>query len=131
MADHAATPKFILPKLSYDVLKPITTTVLPGLSALYIALATLWGFPNAREIVGTITAVNVFLGLLVTLSSHQFQKTVEDIPEITPVQIEGYDGTFKVGDPQDPSTFTMSLDAGPEELATKDAIVFKVDRSSR
>ena len=44
----------------YDVLKWIALIAMPALATLYIALAGIWGFPFAEEVVGTITAVDVF-----------------------------------------------------------------------
>lgn len=58
----------------YDVLKWITTVVLPGIGTFYFALANVWGFPYAEEIVGTITAVVTFLGVLLGISSANYKK---------------------------------------------------------
>ena len=61
----------------YDVLKWITTVVLPGIGTLYFALAGIWGFPYAEQIVGTITAIVTFLGVLLGISSAQYNKKAE------------------------------------------------------
>ena len=37
----------------YDVLKWIAQIALPALATLYFALAEIWGFPYAAEVVGT------------------------------------------------------------------------------
>ena len=58
----------------YDVLKYIAQIVLPALGALYFALAKIWNFPYGTEIVGTIAAVDTFLGALLKLSSDQYNK---------------------------------------------------------
>lgn len=58
----------------YDVLKWIAMVVLPAIGTLYFALASIWGFPYAEEIVGTITAVDTFLGVLLGISSAQYSK---------------------------------------------------------
>ena len=47
---------------AYDVLKFIAQILLPAIGTLYFALAKIWGFPYAAEIVGTISAVDAFLG---------------------------------------------------------------------
>ena len=59
----------------YDVLKWITTVVLPGIGTLYFALAGIWNFPYAEEIVGTITAVVTFLGVVLGIASTNYKKT--------------------------------------------------------
>lgn len=62
----------------YDALKWIAQIALPALGALYFALAKIWGFPYATEVVGTISAVDAFLGALLGISSSQYNKTLED-----------------------------------------------------
>ena len=56
----------------YDVLKYIAQIVLPALGTLYFALAKIWAFPYGAEIVGTITAVDAFLGALLKISTDQY-----------------------------------------------------------
>lgn len=63
---------------TYDTLKWIAQIMLPALGTLYFALAKIWGFPYAAEIVGTISAVDVFLGALLGISTSQYNKTLED-----------------------------------------------------
>ena len=58
----------------YDVLKWITTVVLPAIGTLYFALAGIWGLPYADQICGTITAVVTFLGIVLGISSAQYKK---------------------------------------------------------
>lgn len=58
----------------YDVLKWIAMVVLPALGTLYFALAGIWNFPYGEEIVGTITAVDAFLGALLGISAANYKK---------------------------------------------------------
>jgi hypothetical protein len=58
----------------YDVLKFIAQILLPALGTLYFALAKIWGFPYAAEIVGTISAVDAFLGALLGISTANYNK---------------------------------------------------------
>ena len=58
----------------YDVLKWIVMIVLPAIATLYSALAGIWGLPFADQIVGTITAVNTFLGAVLMISNVQYNK---------------------------------------------------------
>ena len=64
----------IMSNKTYDVLKWIAMVVLPAIGTLYFALAGIWGFPYAEEIVGTITAVDTFLGVLLGITSAQYNK---------------------------------------------------------
>jgi hypothetical protein len=56
----------------YDILKWIAQYLLPGLGTLYFALAKIWGLPYGTEIVGTISAIDAFLGGLLGISSANY-----------------------------------------------------------
>jgi len=58
----------------YDILKWVALVFLPAIGTLYFALAGIWGLPYGEQIVGTITAVDVFLGLCLGISSHNYNK---------------------------------------------------------
>lgn len=59
---------------TYDILKYIAQIVLPALGTLYFALASIWGLPYGEQIVGTITAIDAFLGALLGISSAKYNK---------------------------------------------------------
>lgn len=61
----------------YDVLKFVAQILLPAIGTLYFALAKIWGLPYAAEIVGTISAVDAFLGALLGISTMQYNKAAE------------------------------------------------------
>ena len=58
----------------YDDLKWIAQILLPALATLYFALSKIWGLPYGEEIVGTISAIDVFLGALLGLSTAKYYK---------------------------------------------------------
>lgn len=58
----------------YDTLKWIAQILLPALGTLYFAMAGIWGFPYGEQIIGTISAVDVFLGVILGLSSATYSK---------------------------------------------------------
>ena len=58
----------------YDVLKYIAQIGLPAVGTLYYALSAIWGLPYGEQIVGTITAVDTFLGTLLMISSSAYRK---------------------------------------------------------
>lgn len=64
----------MLSNKTYDVLKFIAQIVLPALGTLYFALSSIWGLPYGEQIVGTITAVDAFLGALLGVSTVQYNK---------------------------------------------------------
>ena len=58
----------------YDILKYIALIVLPAIGTLYFALAGIWGLPYGEQIVGTITAIDMFLGAVLQISSDSYKK---------------------------------------------------------
>ena len=58
----------------YDALKWIAMYLLPALGTLYFALASIWGLPYGEQVVGTITALDTFLGVLLGISTAQYKK---------------------------------------------------------
>ena len=59
---------------TYDILKYVAQIVLPALGTLYFALSSIWGLPYGEQIVGTITAIDAFLGALLGVSTAQYNK---------------------------------------------------------
>lgn len=58
----------------YDVMKWIAMYFLPALGTLYFALAGIWGLPYGEEIVGTLVALDTFLGVILGISTAQYHK---------------------------------------------------------
>lgn len=59
---------------SYDLLKWIAQILLPATATLYVAVAGIWGFPYAKEVAGTISAVDLFIGALLGISSMNYYR---------------------------------------------------------
>lgn len=59
---------------TYDILKFIAQILLPAIGTLYFALASIWGFPYGEQIVGTITAIDAFLGTCLGISTKNYQE---------------------------------------------------------
>ena len=66
----------------YDVLKYIAQIGLPAVGTLYYALSAIWGLPYGEQIVGTITAVDTFLGTLLMISSSAYNRKENDDGDI-------------------------------------------------
>ena len=59
----------------YDWLKFFCTIFCPALGTFIFAISKIWGFPPyAENIVGTISAVAMFIGALIGISSAQYNK---------------------------------------------------------
>lgn len=117
MGDHEAKkPKVNLSNRSYDLIKWVAQILLPAFAALYLALAGIWGLPNPEQVVGTVAAVDTFLGVLLGLTKRSYDKS--DRP---------YDGDFVV-DQSDPETDRYSLDihSALENIGNQKSIKLKV-----
>lgn len=58
----------------YDVLKWVALIVLPAIAVLYGSLAGIWGLPFAEQIPDTITAIDLFLGVVLGISNATYKK---------------------------------------------------------
>lgn len=61
-----------LPDKVYDILKWVCLILLPALSTLYWSLSSIWGWPYTEQIIGTIAAVETFLGVIIGISTHTY-----------------------------------------------------------
>lgn len=59
---------------TYDVLHDVAIYVLPALGTLYFALSQIWRLPYGPEIVGTITAIDTFLGGFLKIAKNKYDK---------------------------------------------------------
>ena len=58
----------------YDALKWIAMYLLPAVGTLYFALSGIWGFQYGEQVVGTITAVDTFLGVILGISTATYNR---------------------------------------------------------
>ena len=61
----------------YNILKWIAMIVLPALATFYMGLSSIWGLPYGEQLSTTITLVNTFLGTVLMISTHQYNKRVD------------------------------------------------------
>lgn len=100
---------------TYDTLKWVAQYVLPGLGTLYFALAGIWGLPYGEQIVGTITAVDAFLGLLLGISTSSYER----------------DGTLEIdASNESVDKWNFKLDIPTEELANRKTVSFKINKKN-
>ena len=62
---------------TYDILKYVAQIVLPATGTLYFALAAIWKLPYGEEVIGTITAVDTFLGALLHFQGKDYAELDE------------------------------------------------------
>lgn len=102
---------------TYKVLKFLAQILLPALGALYFGLAQIWHLPKAEEVVGSVTVIDTFLGLILGLSTKAYNDS--DVK---------YDGVFSVVPHDDGSALRLtSVDHNALDPATgKEELLFKV-----
>lgn len=58
----------------YDVLKWVAQYLLPALATFWLTVAKIWGIPYGVEIGATISALDVFLGVVLGISSKNYNE---------------------------------------------------------
>ena len=56
----------------YDVMKYITMVVLPAVTTLWLAVGSIWGLPYVEPIGATLSAITVFLGAILGISTSLY-----------------------------------------------------------
>jgi hypothetical protein len=90
------------------------------MGALYFTLAQIWHLPNAEEVIGTIAAVNTFLGVLLGISTRSYNRSNAKPQYVGEVAFEAVDG--------DETTKRMvtRLNTHPQVIASMDQVTFGV-----
>ena len=105
----------------YDMLKWVAQYFLPGLATLYFTIATIWGLPHIEQILGTIAAVTVFIGVLLGISTNTYIKSGADTDGI--LQIDSSNAEKDI--------YRLQLNSDLEKLAEKVKVTFKVDSNAK
>lgn len=116
MNDGVNVGGFCLSNRVYDFLKYLTVVILPAVGALYFALAAVWGLPAAEQVLGTLAAIQVFIGATMGISSKQYEKSGAK-----------YAGEINVDETPEKTKFSLDLKDHPDDLIGKDEVVFKVN----
>ena len=59
---------------NFDRLKWVAMYLLPAIGTLYFTIASIWHLPYAEQVVGTITAVDTFLAIILGISTSTYNK---------------------------------------------------------
>jgi hypothetical protein len=104
----------------YDVLKFLAQIALPAVGTLYVTLAALWDLPKPQEVLGTILAIDTFLGILLGLQSAAYNKGVISAGNMN---VTALDNGGK--------NFSLDLDHEPEELEDATEVRFRVKKQRK
>jgi hypothetical protein len=116
---HEQKSQFVFTDRMYKILKSFALLWLPALGTLYFTLGAIWNLPNVEEVIGTMSAVDAFLGVLLGVSTKAYESLVPK-----------YDGHIAVS--KNPETnapvFSLELDDDPSSLLGKDKVVFRIGK---
>lgn len=71
----ASSTSPLLSDSAYNKLKWVAQYFLPAVGTLYFALAMTWGLPNPEQVLGTVTALDIFLGAILGFSKKSYEKS--------------------------------------------------------
>lgn len=103
----------------YDVLRALTQYALPAIGALYFALATIWGLPFAEQVLGTIAAIEIFIGTIIGISKRSYDQS--DVK---------YHGSLVVDESDvNRDIYRIELNEDPHDIKTKPDLNLKVEKT--
>jgi hypothetical protein len=117
-ATDESTPTLVVSDKLYDALRFMAVIVLPALGALYFGLANVLGLPAAEQVVGTITVLDTFLGVLVRTMRKSYEKSDAR-----------FDGAIHIAADEEEGVSNLNVSLDPLAVATKDEVLVKVRRA--
>lgn len=108
-----------LSNAAYDRAKWVALVGLPAVGTLYFSLADIWNLPAAAQVVGTIMAVDTFLGLVLGLAKKSYDNSDAK-----------YDATLKIDAQDNRLVHRLEIATPPEEIGLKKDLVVKVEQVS-
>ena len=115
MGEHASErPPFISNQV-YDVLKWVTQILLPAVATLYFAFSQIWGLPYGSEVVGSITAGDAFLGVILGLTTKRYNNSDAK-----------YAGNIDISNDGEKKLYSLNLNSDIEDIDRQKEVTFKV-----
>lgn len=112
--------KFIFKDSVYQKLKFLALVLIPAFSTLYFSIGSIWSLPDTTKVIGTLSAIDTFLGVILGLSTKAYNAS--DLR---------YDGNLNIMSTDSngsPRVYSLELNGDPEDiLDNKTSIVFKVN----
>lgn len=108
---------FMLTDKAYDILKQVALVFLPALGTLYFMLGQAWEWNNVAQVVGTITAIDTFLGAILGVSTKAYNNSGAKYDGVMVSEIS--EAGKKV--------YSLELNNDPETLDAKNSVTFKVE----
>lgn len=114
-------PKPLFTGLAYDRMKTLVQVILPGISTFYFTMSNIWGWPREEQVIGTLAAFAVFLGLLLGQSNRRYKASDAQ-----------YDGKIVVTTKEDGTPLvSLELNGDPYDIIDMKSANFKVQPIDR
>jgi Putative phage holin Dp-1 len=98
--------------------KFVAQIALPAVGTLYFALAGIWSLPFPEKVLGTIIAVDTFLGVILGISTNNYRNSDA-----------AFDGAIHILEGADKKTYSLELNTPIESLDKMNRATFKVTPS--
>jgi len=116
MSDAETTPPMMLTDKQYTVLKWIVGIVIPAIGTLYFAVAKIWSLPAGEQVLGTLIAIQAFLGAVLGVSTKKYNDSDAK-----------YDGKIVKTETDEKTTATLEFKDHPQEALKKSEVLMKVE----
>jgi hypothetical protein len=103
---------------SYTVLKFIAQILLPAFGTLYFTIGGIWNIPATEQVIGSLTAVDTFLGVILGLSTVSYNRSGAK-----------YGGQINVVQTEGKKVFTLEVEGDPEDIENQKEVTFKINPS--
>lgn len=114
------TTKFILSDISYNKLKFIALILLPALMTLYFTVGEIWHIPDTEEVIGTLSAIDTFLGVVLGISTRSYNASEANFAGQINVEQKAEGGLV----------YSLELNGDPADLVNHKSVTFKIGAPS-
>lgn len=115
---------------AYNALKDLAQLWIPAAAVLYSSIAGLWGLPDVTQVVGSLAAIDTFLGFGLKISTAMYTPATQSAQDTSVTH-----GTIKLDQtgPGGDTVIVMGFDEPDRDkltslLASRDSVVFKIDK---
>lgn len=98
--------KSLLTSRQYNILKWVTMIVLPAITTAYGTFSNIWGWPYGDQIVASMAAITLLLGVLIGVSTNSYNKSSSGPAGTLVVDHTDVNSQTYLAFDQDPNTLT-------------------------
>lgn len=116
MGEHSAPETgTVVSNRMYDALKYLAQFILPAIQAFFLTTSKIWEFDVEGKVTATIAAINVLVGVFVTVVGKIYNNSDQK-----------FDGEMQVTPPESDIPFRLVFNSELEDMDKKREVVLKV-----